>query len=233
MRALAALTRPWRKSQRELREHLRRLFQALRVDGVIDVGAHRGKFYRLLREDVGFSGPVVSVEPIAELASALEKRAQRERGWRVSRCALGAASGSARLNVMVRSDFSSLLQPSEAETGQFSGLNAVARTEEVPVRTLDELASGGGFGAQRLYVKLDTQGYDLEVLRGAARTLPQVVALQSEISFVPIYAGMPAWRESIERICALGFAVSGIFAVSRDASLRLVEADCVFVRAPR
>ena len=86
-------------------------------------------------------------------------------------------------------------------------------------------------GPQRLFLKLDTQGYDLEVLRGATATLSRVVALQSEISFVPIYAGMPSWRESIQRIGELGFAVTGIFAVSRDASLRLVEADCVFVRA--
>jgi FkbM family methyltransferase len=230
MRALAALTRPWRKSQRELRSHLRRLFEARRVDGVIDVGAHRGKFYRLLREDVGFAGPVLSVEPIAELATELEKRASRESGWRVSRCALGARSGAARLNVMVRSDFSSLLQPRAAATGQFSGLNAVSRIEEVALRTLDELMSADGSPSQRLYLKLDTQGFDLEVLQGGARTLSRVVALQSEISFIPIYAGMPSWRESIERIGALGFALSGIFAVSRDPSLRLVEADCVFVR---
>ena len=71
----------------------------------------------------------------------------------------------------------------------------------------------------------------LEVLRGGPRTLERVVALQSEISFIPLYAGMPSWRESIERIEALGFAASGVFAVSRDASLRLVKADCVFVRA--
>ncbi|HEX2199302.1 MAG TPA: hypothetical protein VHG88_11890 [Burkholderiales bacterium] len=86
MRALAALTRPWRRSQRELREHLKTLFRANNVDCVVDVGAHRGKFYRLLREDLAFAGPVVSVEPIAELAAELEKRARREAGWRIRRC---------------------------------------------------------------------------------------------------------------------------------------------------
>lgn len=230
MRALAALTRPWRRSQRELREHLRSVFGAHNIDCVVDVGAHRGKFYRLLREDLAFTGPVVSIEPIAELAAELEKRARREAGWRIQRCALGASSGTARLNVMARSDFSSLLEPSDAATGKFHALNAVTRTEDVPMRTLDELMSEDSGKAQRLYLKLDTQGYDLEVLRGAQNTLPRVAALQSEISFLPIYAGMPSWQESIQRIGALGFAVSGIFSVSRDPSLRLVEADCVFVR---
>jgi len=231
MRALAALTSPWSKRQRKLREHLRMLFRAHEDAREVNVGAHRGKFYRLLRQDLAFAGPVLSVEPIAELAAELEKRARREAGWRIQRCALGATSGSARLNVMVRSDFSSLLEPSEAATAQFSGPNAVARTEEVPVRTLDELMSEDGGAPQRLYLKLDTQGYDLEVLRGAQGTLRRVVGLQSEISFLPIYAGMPSWQESIERIGALGFAVSGIFSVSRDPRLRLVEADCIFVRA--
>jgi len=231
MGVISALARRWRKGQRELREHLRGLFEAQRVDGAIDVGAHRGKYFRFLREDVGFRGPVLSVEPIAELARALEPRAAADGNWRVVRCALGANAGSARLNVMASSDFSSLLDPSEASTRQFAGLNAVARTEEVPLRTLDELVAAALPAPRRLYLKLDTQGYDLEVLRGGPRTLERVVALQSEISFIPLYAGMPSWRESIERIEALGFAASGVFAVSRDASLRLVEADCVFVRA--
>jgi len=99
------------------------------------------------------------------------------------------------------------------------------------VRTLEDVLADFAPEARSLYLKLDTQGYDLEVLRGAGRSLERIAALQSEISFIPLYAGMPAWRESIERIEALGFAVSGIFAVSREPTLRLVEADCVFVRA--
>lgn len=229
MGVISALVRRWRKHS-DLREHLRRVFEACGIDTVVDVGAHHGKYCRFLRRDVGFRGPVLSVEPIAELAQALERRAAADGRWRVARCALGAQRGTARLNVMASSDFSSLLEPTRAATRQFADRNAVARTEEVPVRTLDDVVAEFAPQGRRLYLKLDTQGYDLEVLRGAGRSLAHVAALQSEISFLPLYAGMPAWRESIERIEALGFAVSGIFAVSREPSLRLVEADCVFVR---
>ena len=231
MSLIGALARRWRARRGGLGEHLARLFEARGVDAVVDVGAHRGKYRRFLREDLGFRGPVLSVEPIAELARALEARAAADAGWRVVRCALGPQPGTARLNVMASSDFSSLLEPAPSAPGRFAPLTEVARVEEVPVRTLDDVLADFAPEARAVYLKLDTQGYDLEVLRGAARSLQRVAALQSEISFVPLYAGMPAWRESIERIEALGFAVSGIFAVSREPTLQLVEADCVFVRA--
>lgn len=231
MSLLGALARRWRARRGGLGEHLARLFEVRGVDAVVDVGAHRGKYCRFLREDLGFRGPVLSVEPIAELARALEARAAADADWRVVRCALGPQPGTARLNVMASSDFSSLLDPTQAGTREFAARNAVARTEEVPVRTLDDVLADFAPEARSLYLKLDTQGYDLEVLRGARRSLGRIAALQSEISFIALYAGMPAWRESIERIEALGFAVSGIFAVSREPTLRLVEADCVFVRA--
>ncbi|MGQ0546347.1 MAG: FkbM family methyltransferase [Betaproteobacteria bacterium] len=231
MGLLGAIAGRWRRRRGGLGEHLRRVFESLRIEAVVDVGAHRGKYRRFLLKDLGFRGPVLSVEPVAELAEDLARRAAGENNWSVVRCALGAQPGKARLNVMASSDFSSLLDPSPSAPGRFAALTAVTRVEEVPMRTLDELLGGFAPQARRLYLKLDTQGYDLEVLRGAARSLERVAALQSEIAFRPIYAGMPTWRESFERIEALGFAVSGIFPVTREPSLRLIEADCVFVRA--
>jgi FkbM family methyltransferase len=231
-RAAAAAARPFHTKQRELAEHLRRIFAVHGVDCVIDVGAHRGKYRRFLRYEVGFAGEVVSVEPIPELAAALAERARTDPRWQVHPCALGASAGTASLNVMASTDFSSFLAPDHSGTAQYAAANAIARVEKVEVRTLDGLASGLKPAPRNVYLKLDTQGYDLQVLRGAAQTLARVVALQSELSFVPIYSGMPSWRESIECIMALGYRLSGMFAVSRDASQGLIEADCVFVRAP-
>ena len=230
-RAAAVLSRPFHTQQRELSEHMRRLFTAHRVDCAFDVGAHRGKYRRFLRYEVGFGGLVVSVEPIAELAAALEMRARHTPLWQVHHCALGAAPGKAVLNVMASSDFSSFLAPEHSATAQYAARNVVERKVEVEVRTLEQLAAGLAQQPRSIFLKLDTQGYDLEVLRGAGRSLESVVALQSEVPFQPIYAGMPDWRKSITRITELGFSLAGLYAVSRDASLRLIEADCVFVRS--
>jgi hypothetical protein len=77
---------------------------------------------------------------------------------------------------------------------------------------------------------MDTQGYDLQVFAGVGDALRSVVALQSEISAVPIYQGMPHLTESIARFEAAGFGIAGLFPVSREKSLRIIEYDCLMVK---
>jgi hypothetical protein len=77
---------------------------------------------------------------------------------------------------------------------------------------------------------MDTQGWDLEVLKGATDSLKHVLALQSEIATQAIYVGMPMMRDSLDYLDQIGFAVSGLFPVNLDRTLRAVEFDCVAVR---
>ena len=108
----------------------------------------------------------------------------------------------------------------------------VTDTESVAVRALDGWLDEQDLPPAPTSLKLDTQGFDLEVLRGAPRALTgPVVALQSEVSVRPIYEGMPDWREAVRSIEALGFSLSGMFPVSRTERLEVIEWDCVAVRA--
>jgi FkbM family methyltransferase len=234
-RLAAHLTPPWRGKDRPLAALLRSLFARRRIDCVIDVGANRGQYYRFLRYQVGFRGPVASFEPIPELAADLADRARFESNWYVFPCALGAAPGSLRLNVMVRHSFSSVLAPDHSRTDTFATKNVVDRVIEVPVCTLDDAWADLRMARSvaRPYLKLDTQGHDLEVLAGARAALADVHALQTELSFQPLYVGIPDWRRSIDTVAAAGFEVASLFPVTRDAEQRLIEADCVFVRGGR
>jgi hypothetical protein len=87
-----------------------------------------------------------------------------------------------------------------------------------------------GAAASSVYLKLDTQGYDLEVLKGAAGSLGSVQALQIEAAVQPLYRDMPDYRTMLAELEARGFALSAMFPVSHDARLRLIEFDCLFVR---
>lgn len=234
-RLAACLTPPWRAKERPLASLLRAVFARRGIDCVVDVGANRGQYYRFLRYQVGFKGPVASFEPIPELAADLADRARFESEWYVFPCALGAAPGSVRLNVMARHSFSSVLAPDHSRTDAFATKNVVERVIEVPTRTLDD--AWAEFTRTRRvarpYLKLDTQGYDLEVLAGAPQALADVQALQTELSFQPLYVGMPDWRRSVDTLAAAGFEVASLFPVTLDAEQRLIEADCVFVRSGR
>jgi FkbM family methyltransferase len=155
-------------------------------------------------------------------------RVETDPEWRLEPCALGAATGSLMLNIMNSSRFSSFRQPAEVAFEQLNALNTVVGQVEVPVRRLDAIDAASPRG-RRVFLKLDTQGFDLEVLRGAAGILPDVVAVQTEASVVPIYQGMPSFAETLEAFRASGFSLANAAPVTRDPGLRAIEFDLVFV----
>jgi hypothetical protein len=81
------------------------------------------------------------------------------------------------------------------------------------------------------FLKLDTQGFDLEVLRGAPVSVGIIPALQSEVSFEPIYENMPAYHEAMAEFGRHGFAVANMFLVIQNECGIAAEFDCVMVRS--
>lgn len=88
-----------------------------------------------------------------------------------------------------------------------------------------------GIPDPRVFLKIDTQGYDLEVIRGGAGCMGPILAIQSEPSVQAIYEGVPDYQETIAELNALGFELSGLFPVTLDRNLRLIEMNCVMIRA--
>lgn len=214
--------------------HLSMVFTRYEINAVIDVGARQGEYGLWLRRN-GYDGWIFSFEPVGGSFAALSRRAAQDERWMVHRAALGRASGKADINVTEKTVFSSFLTPTAYASETFGSEPAIARTETVEMSTLDEVIDEllAHVTDPRVFLKLDTQGWDLEVLRGASRSLASVVALQTEVSAQPVYEGMPSMRESLDYLEQIGFDVSGFFPVNLDGALRAVELDCVAVRRSR
>jgi FkbM family methyltransferase len=211
--------------------YLKRLFAEFGVTGVIDVGANEGQYHDFIRTDVGFRGPMVSVEPIPTLAASLRERQRSDSTWRVEQLALGAEAGSAEFTVMASSQFSSFLEPIASTQGRFRGATAPSEKVQVTVDTLDALiARHRDRLGDRIYLKLDTQGFDLEALKGLREHVGAVVALQSESSVRAIYKGMPSYHETIRFVEGMGYTVSEFFPNNEGHFPVLFEFDCHFVR---
>jgi FkbM family methyltransferase len=223
----------WRFDHLGLATHLRDLFARLAVDCVLDVGANRGQYGRFLRAEVGYAGQIVSFEPQSAALRELETRARSDSLWKVFGLALGAASGQLPLNVMEESAFTSFLAPDPSAVPTLAHLNSVVQVETVQVKRLDDMIDEikGVCDSHNFYLKLDTQGYDLEVLRGATATLGSIAALQTEVSVLPIYRHMPNWLTSLQVLKEYSFDVTGLYPVSQDPNLRVVEFDCVAINA--
>lgn len=213
--------------------YLRRVFAEWRITGVIDVGANEGQYHDFVRAEVGFHGPLISAEPIPALAAQMDSRARRDPNWRVESIAMGPQAGSSTFRVTAGSQFSSFLEPLESSRTQFYGQTAIEESITVSVDTLDALIDRHrAFLGDRIYLKMDTQGFDLEALKGLTRHLDRVVALQSEASVRPVYHAMPHYTDTIRTIEGLGYTISQIFP-NNDANFPLlIEFDCHFVRLP-
>ena len=204
----------------------------LGVDCVLDVGAHAGEYGVALRR-AGYRGRIVSFEPQPAPYEDLSRLARGDSGWSVHPYALGAIDGELTLELRAVNVFTSFRQTTAFAERRFGRQVASAGTVQVPVRrlasVLDDIDEAAA--AQRLFLKMDTQGYDLEVFSGAEDVLPRIVGLQSELSMVALYEGAPTWRDAIARYEAAGFVMSALTPVSHDdITGALVEMDCMMVR---
>lgn len=211
--------------------HLDRLFDRLGINVVLDVGAQAGDFGQWLRHN-GYTGRIASFEPVSDSFDELRQRSAADRRWDAFMLALGSHDGIADINVAEMRVFSSFLDRTAYSMEEFGETSAVVQTERVPVRRLDGMVETafGDVQEPRVYLKIDTQGWDLEVLAGASGCLDRIPAFQSEVSMRPIYEGMPTLSESLACFEDLGYGISGLFPVNLDSNLEVVEFDCVAVR---
>ena len=203
---------------------IRRILKQARIDLVLDVGANKGQFASDLRA-IGYKGKILSFEPIAENFEILSTRFAHDHFWKGYNFALGAEAGYSKFGVSrYESQMSSFREP----LCDFLEMEP----REVQVQTLDHICADIiDFSEHRTLLKLDTQGYNLEVVRGGEKSLSSVSALVAELALKPIYKDMPGYLESLAWYEKLGFKLVEFSPVARDKdSGELIECDGIFLR---
>jgi FkbM family methyltransferase len=197
------------------------------VDAVIDVGANTGQFGMRIRA-AGFRGRIVSFEPLPAAFEALSAATADDSRWDCHRLALGARAGRERLNVSADLEASSVL-PMEDRHVRHCPASAYVGVETVRVASLDGLASRLLAEEDRLYLKLDVQGYELEVLRGSEEVLSRVALVEAELSLVPLYRGGPLYREVIDHLDQRGFQLVSVEGITEEPETgHMLQVDAVF-----
>jgi FkbM family methyltransferase len=203
------------------------LIRRLRPATVIDVGAHSGQFALLVRSECP-KAKVISFEPQPEPGAQYRRFLGASAELRM--VALGETMGEATLNVTRASDSSSLLPIGEEQVTRFPGTDRVAELT-VPVSTLDTEFPDPCSLAGPVLLKIDVQGFELAVLRGAAGLLAVAQWIYVELSFVELYSGQPLAPAVIRFLDDHGFEMSGAFNMSEGPNGESVQADFLFTRA--
>jgi len=210
----------------------RSLHDYLQTDCIFDVGANIGQFGQNTRQVIGYRGTILSFEPNPTAYARLASYAQNDADWHCFPFALGESAGTAKFNVMRFDNLSSLLEPGGESERYFADSNEVVETRDVEVRTLDEVFADlrAKFGFQRPFLKLDTQGFDLRVARGAAKSIAAFTGCVSEVSLVPIYQDQPTMSDSIACFRSLGLELVEMFNVHPGGWFQpLIECNAYFL----
>jgi FkbM family methyltransferase len=182
---------------------------------IFDVGANVGQSVESFLEI--FEAPIItSFEPSSACIRELESKFADCSGVTVRQCALGPEIGACELEVYEFSVLNSVLPMDRSRANRFNDRKPIGK-ETVPVLTLDRVAQE--YKTSHIDVlKIDTQGYDLQVLRGGESLWSErrVSVVQIELNFLPMYEGQAAADEVTSFLVTRGFSLVDYYEIYRQ-----------------
>lgn len=206
-------------------------FSIYKIDTVLDVGANIGGFAKEIRES-GYKGRIICFEPLSEAYSHLLINSKNDPNWIIaSRMALGNKEGKKTINISGNSYSSSILKMTGTHI-KGAPDSAYIDSEEIYINKLDNIWKTFLKNKDNIFIKIDVQGYELEVLKGAINILSKIKGMKIELSLVPLYEGQLPFLDMLDYITNLGFELWDISPGFRDKqSGKLLQFDGIFFRS--
>ena len=205
-------------------------FSIYKIDTVLDIGANIGQFAMGLRES-GYKGRIISFEPLSEAYSHLLINNKKDPNWIIApRMAIGNEEGKKTINISGNSYSSSILKMTGTHI-KGAPDSAYIDSEEIYINKLDNIWKTFLKNEDNIFIKIDVQGYESQVLEGATNILPKIKGIQIELSLVPLYENQLLFRDMLDYITNLGFEFCDILPGFRDRqSGKLLQFDGIFFR---
>jgi FkbM family methyltransferase len=210
--------------------HLGDYLSHMEINVVLDVGANVGNYARLLRE-VGYAGKIISFEPVPATYQQLHDAMHNDPFWSGEQFGLSDENREALINTYSNGEFNSLLTLREDGERAYSIDPAQQSQTPIQLRRLDAVLPAliKETKAPRVFMKMDTQGHDVSVVKGASGVLGMMIGLQSELPAVEIYDGMSSMPATLSYYANCGFVPTGFYPVNTFRDLQISpEFDVLF-----
>ena len=195
-----------------------------------DVGANIGQYVKQIRKQ-GYKNQVVSFEPLSIEHNQLQLIASKDENWQIfDRCAIGNVSGPAIVNISKNSFSSSIsgILQSHVEAAPDS---IYIGSESVDVYRLSDVYKSNFGQYQRIGLKIDVQGFEMEVLRGAREIFDLIHFIQVELSTVPVYTDQSLYFEIDKFLREANFNLWKIIpGFSHPMSGQMLQFDAIYVK---
>lgn len=214
-------------------EELRRikLLEHYKIDLVFDIGANKGQ-YAMGIIDAGYKHNIVSFEPLSSVHHIIENESKKYNNWTVApRCAFGAKKEEIEINISANSVSSTLLNMLDSHIEGAPESKIIAK-EKVQVYPLDEIGEEYSKNAKNIFLKIDVQGFEQEVLKGAKTMIEKAKGIEIEISLIPLYENQ-SWLlpQVLEFMNSSGFQLTSIVPAFTDHKTgKVLQCNGIFFR---
>ncbi len=203
-----------------------------KIATVFDVGANVGQFAEEARHELP-DAQIYSFEPVKETYDVLVENFAGDKKFRAFNVGLGSKKENKEIKISAYSLSSSFLPQSKTLETVFPHTKEIG-AETVSVELLDNIWREVGEPHEGVLVKMDTQGFEAEVISGGTACLSAAQAVLVETSFVEIYSGQPLFDDIYQLLKNLGFSYHGSLRAKRHPETgEVMFEDSIFMRDER
>ena len=216
-------------SKRQINSGHFKWLQNFGINTIIDVGANEGQFIQKITRILPHI-QIYAFEPLKESFTRLKEIVKNSKKIIVYNFALGDEEKETVINLNEYSPSSSLLELTDLHKDAFPITKNVEQ-EKIFVKVLDEIANDLEL-KKKVMMKLDVQGFELNVLRGSENTLKNVDIILIETSFYELYKNQPLFKDIFDFLSDRGFNYFGSFEQLYDErDGKILQADSIFIKS--
>lgn len=186
----------------DLRRRIR-IVNQFDIDVLFDIGANIGQ-YGLEMRRLGYNNKIISFEPLSNAFKYLKKVTFKDKKWIINNYAIGNEDIKSIINIAANYVSSSMLNMLPIHLANAPESKYIAQ-EEVEIKKLDSIFSSFCNDKDSIMVKIDTQGYEKNVLDGAFKSLNRIKVIQIEMFIVPLYENVMNFTDMIKYLDTKGF----------------------------
>jgi FkbM family methyltransferase len=211
-------------------KQLSTLLDFLNINIIFDIGANKGQFGTNIRKHK-YKGKIISFEPLTSARKKLLENTDKDIDWVVHKqCAIGNRNGLIKINISENSVSSSILMINSTHTDA-EKKSIFINSEMVPIIRLDDIINDYIKPYSNLFIKIDTQGYEKEILNGAEQALKKAQGILCELSLVPLYQKQALWRDIVDMLDQRGFVLWAIQkGFTNPKTGQTLQVDGIFIR---
>ena len=201
-----------------------------KIELLFDVGANFGQYAMHTRES-GYKGKIISFEPLPDAYEKILKNSKNDPLWTIhKRCALGSGISEMEINISQNSQSSSILSMLHSHSSAAPESSYIGKTK-TDVITLDSIFDSYQKNDEKIFLKIDVQGFESEVLKGLSLNLKNIFAVEIELSVVPLYEKQELCNYFFSFFEKNGFTLWSLAPFFQsDETGELLQFDAVFVK---